>query len=83
MIPSFDLEYESDKMKFYQVFFKGCFWVSSCESTNKHSLEITRLSMDYFACAQFCDLILVEHCFVCIALQIYIISAFFSFWIST
>ena len=52
MIPSFDLKYESDKMKFYQVFFKGYFWVSSCESTDKHSLEITWQHMDYFACAQ-------------------------------
>lgn len=81
MIPSFDFEYESDKIKFYQVFFRGYFWVPSCESTDKHSLEITSQSMDYFA--WFCHLILVEHWFVCIALQTYIISAFFNFWIST
>lgn len=35
MIPSLDLEYESEKMKFYQVFFKGHFWVSSYESIDK------------------------------------------------
>lgn len=35
-----------------------------------NSLAITWQSISYFACAQFCDLILVEHCFVCIALML-------------
>jgi len=83
MTSSFDLEYESDKMKCYEVFFNRYFWVSSWQPTDKHSLQITWRSVGYFACAQFCNLIWVEQRFVRIALQTSIISVHFNFWIST